>query len=360
MSKITKVDTTKINLNYNKNKQGNKNQSNNNDNNIIKKINEYITTSMESYAIESLSKYYKLSEGIYDINNFDDEFGGNQGVFEEYFERYIKDEKVREIINKYYPNEELTKEDLHLLFSRMSAYGCTYISACNSIYNNALKTMSYKEFQDKFGFPPYYITTTADGETFKKYNYAYMFMDFYLYYQKKFNNFKSVKEIYGNEKELLLHANEKLPEDEYEITGAEGAVQQLSQAVSDYLEKKDIKISIPTSELGYLKEYGFLDDNTNITNNNINAYKKALKDGKEIAVLCGGFDIYNVTKDSKDNIKATDQIKYEKVGSHVMSVVGVDEEKRKLIVSTWGECAAIDVNDVYGFWIYDFDKHIII
>ena len=362
MSKITKVDTTKINLNYNKNKQGNKNQSNNNDNNIIKKINEYITTSMESYAIESLSKYYKLSEGIYDINNFDDEFGGNQGVFEEYFERYIKDEKVREIINKYYPNEELTEEDLYLLFSRMNYVGCGYVAICNSIYNNAMKKMSYKEFQDKFGFPPYDITTNEEKEFFKHYNYEYMYLECFLNYQKNCKNFKSIKEIYGNERENISQGDGALSDDDFELVGADGLSQFDDPIVAkSYLQSKKISCSCYGSTVytpekyNNLVKYGFLDPEDGITEKNIDAYKKALKDGKEIVVSCEGFDLHYVTTDRNGNLKAIDRILRKDVGGHGMSVVGVDEEKRKLIISTWGGCAAIDVNDVYNFMIYDFD-----
>ena len=76
--------------------------------------------------------------------------------------------------------------------------------------------------------------------------------------------------------------------------------------------------------------------------------KALLEDGKKIIVGSGNFDLYNPVTDEKE---------YEDVGGHAMTVLDVDVENNKILVSSWGKSYELDLNEdnLTGISVYDFD-----
>lgn len=335
--------------------------------NIGKKIDNTMSSMVEYYELETIKNAPKMDKNIFDWekNSATDQFGGDQGALETNYIDFVNDPKIKEIINKYYPDEEVTEEDLQLLFSRMNYTGCGYIAFCNTVFEHAFETMSEVEFIKTFGFYPYTIKTNKDGTEYTDYNYEYTYLDFYLYFQKV-NKFKSIKEIYGNEK------NNPGDDDDFELVGANGTYGwDVASIGKDYLKEKGINLKtycqdydteIDQNSDNYeerknkLEKYGFeIDDGGYIYSNGLKSFKNALNDGKKIIVSCGTkapFDIH--TKEINDDGKIEYYV-YEDIDGHAMSVVDVDEDNDMLIVSTWGEIALIDFEAVENFQIYDYD-----
>lgn len=75
--------------------------------------------------------------------------------------------------------------------------------------------------------------------------------------------------------------------------------------------------------------------------------KALLEDGKKIIVSAKDFDMY---------LKNTGIKTQSDVGPHAMTILDVDTENNKLLVSSWGKAYEIDFNeDIRGLAVYDFD-----
>lgn len=240
-------------------------------------------------------------------------YGGSQANLENNATQKI--DEVLSIIKKYYPNDNYVYDDLSLLFSKMTTTGCGYIAFINTVFEGT-QNLTDDEFYDKFGFYRYILTSNYDGTYSKSYNYDSMFLDFFLYYQKNYNNFSSIQEIYGN---ISVNSQDGAIMDNTS-TGA-GATQLSDVAIigHDYLSEKGISFTVedPTTAGGF---------DTNI-------FKEALQQGKIVVVAMKYFTIYS-TEDLDGN-GLLDDILYSDLGGHGMVVTEITEDG-DYIVSSWG------------------------
>ena len=91
-------------------------------------------------------------------------------------EQFLNDPKIRQIIEEYFPGQEITDEDLSLLFYRMNKIGCGYVAAINTIFEG-YKDLSNEEWEELFGFPRVAVDNLGYSV-----NYDYLFLEFFIYY----------------------------------------------------------------------------------------------------------------------------------------------------------------------------------
>ena len=301
------------------------------------------------------------------------QFGGNQSSLIDNVEQFINDPKIYEIINKYY--SDYTKEDIEFLFYRMRSVGCGYIAAINTLMLEYI-FRDELDFREKVGFNPYELIT-INGETklHKDFNYEYLFLDFFLYYQKNFGNFSSIEEIIGDDKEVK-NLNEggdlALTHDPFSPNGATGTdVNITAKVMESYLKEKGIDLNTDTEFFATIYKPGddkydekrkefyeknrLDDDGENpiiyewdISVENI---KKALQSGKKIIVDSNAFPLYYPY--DKDGNGLMDDICYDNVGPHAMAVVTTYGDD-KIVVSSWGEEFLMDADDIYRAATYEY------
>ena len=246
-------------------------------------------------------------------------YGGNQKNIYNNFIRYsyIDNFKtIKDIIEKYYPNGNYSQDDLLLLALKMNDTGCGYIAFINTVFEET-KNLTDAEFYDKFGFNRYILTSNYDGTYSKVYNYDYMFLDFFLYYQKNYNNFSSIQDINGNSS--INSQNRTVTFDT--LTGTAGTYSDIVAVMGlNYLREKGINLIIdsPTTAGGF---------DTNIL-------KDALQQDKKIIIAMYNFTMYS-TEDIDGN-GLLDDVLYSNLGGHAMVVTGITEDG-DYIVSSWGQ-----------------------
>ena len=295
---------------------------------------------------------------------------------------FISLEEVQNIVHKYYP--EATEEDMELLFNKMSSIGCGYIASVNTIFfEYANKENGEEEFERIFGFPM---------KTNGVYNYELLFLDFFLYCSYYENDYITIEEAYGNiAEEMEVHNGDSaLSDEEFSSTGMDGTMEhELSKMFEDYMASKGVIVNAAGCIITRFKDgtvtdvwisgekqsYGSI--NLDTDSKAYEVYKKKLEtegymvpsgeplsiepididlemmkalleDGKKIIVGSGNFDLYNPVTDEKE---------YEDVGGHAMTVLDVDVENNKILVSSWGKSYELDLNEdvLTGISVYDFD-----
>ena len=89
------------------------------------------------------------------------------------------------------------------------------------------------------------------------------------------------------------------------------------------------------------------------TNYDINTIKEMLMEGKKLIISSSYFNLYY--PEDKDGNGKYDDVAYEDVGAHAMSIVGITSDD-KLIVSSWGNEYVFDVEngDSIRIEIYDY------
>ena len=296
-------------------------------------------------------------------------FGGNQGTLNAKIEEFVTNEKVHEIIARYYPEFDL--EDIELLFYRMNSVGCGYIAAINTIFKEYL-FHDEADFYDRFGFPPYKLGMTEEGVV-EVYNYEFLFLDFFLYYAKNYRGFDSIEEVYGNVEDEIAFRNNSakdsaLEDENFPRTGMDGTyLETVGEVMQSYLAEKGIELSIsgkvklePGSE-AWEKKRQELEEMGITINPNLELYETEIDaeifdsllryEGKQIIVSAQDFDMYY--SEDKDGNGKLDDLRAEDVGSHAMTVVGTTSDG-KLVVSTWGEEVVINPEEVNDYIIYDY------
>ncbi len=300
---------------------------------------------------------------VHKLDMFSDEandcylYGGDQDHLINYGSRYLNDEIISSIIKKYYPDSDLSDDDLTLLFAKMSSRGCSYIGIGNVIFDGT-KNLSDEEFYNKFGFERYTIVKSnnidSPADFLKVFNYDYMFLDLFLYYQKNTNNMASLKDIYSGsyiDEDGFIHVDKTVETGMLVIDNA--------RILDRYLDG----INFTSKEIEFLKE-------TNSRSNHIFEIKSALETGKTVLIVAEDFTLYNNTDDDQNG--KLDDVQYFDFGSHTMLVTGMTDDG-DLIVSSWGEeyilrSEAIrynydpktesidkDTNDVFSVVIIDFE-----
>ena len=303
-------------------------------------------------------------------NNYWGLFGGYQGSLALNIEEFVNDEKVHQIISRYYP--EFDSEDMELLFYRMMYVGCGYVAAINTIFQEYLHHNEL-DFYDRFGFPPYNSGTVNGEDGIKLYNYDYLFLDFFLYYAKSERGFNTIEEVYGNVEEEIEFNNNiiedgALSDEEFPRIGMDGAdVDVVGEVMQRYLAEKGIELSTFKIELELgseewqkkkeeLEEMGVeIDSDTKLYETDLDAFlvRENLNQGKQIIIAAKDFTMYY--PEDKDKNGKLDDIYIDDVGPHAMSVVGTAPDG-KLVVSTWGNKVLVDPKEINDYIIYDYGK----
>lgn len=292
------------------------------------------------------------------------QFGGNQSSLYDNAAKYINDPKIREIVNRYYP--DATAEDLELLFYRMMTVGCGFIAAINTLlfeYGYFQNNHSMDDFYNRFGF------NAIQGSN--SYAYDYLFLDFFLYYAKEHEGYNTIEEVYGNAKEQRENStagDAALSDDEFNIIGMGGTyVDDVDEVFAEYLKTKGINIKtfedgIPMSPEDRAKKVE-RDRANGITYSDSAAaaltysveetIEMVLKDLSLImTVSARNYPLY-YPYDADGNGKLDDV--YEgNVGGHAMTVVGLADEPGKVVVSSWGEEYVMNIEDIKDFAVYDY------
>ena len=345
------------------------------DTNLTQHTKTWKNADVENISLEELGNIevsIPNNDGPYNpLNNYYGLFGGNQGSLASNIEKFIDDEKIRQIVARYYP--EFDSEDLELLFYRMNYVGCGYIAAINTIFKEYL-FHDELDFYDRFGFPPYDLGTINGVGGIKLYNYDYLFLDFFLYYAKNERGFNTIEEVYGNvEEEIEFNNNQvgdaALSDEEFPRIGMGGTgVNVVGEVMQRYLAEKGIELSTtnqikielePGSEEWQkkkeeLEEMGVeIDSDTKLYETNLNALlvNEIRNQGKQIIISAEDFTMYY--PEDKDGNGKLDDIRASDVGSHAMSVVGTAPDG-KIVVSTWGEEVLVDPKEIDGYIIYDY------
>ena len=332
--------------------------------------------------IEKVGAFSDFFNGIWAWLDRIGKCGGNQTSLKDNADYFISLEEVQNIVHKYYP--EATEEDMELLFNKMSSIGCGYIASVNTIFfEYANKENGEEEFERIFGFPM---------KTNGVYNYELLFLDFFLYCSYYENDYITIEEAYGNiAEEMEVHNGDSaLSDEEFSSTGMDGTMEhELSKMFEDYMASKGIIVNAAGCKIyrykdgtitdvgidGEKSSYGSI--SLDINSKAYEVYKKKLEtegymvpsgeplsiepididlemmkalleDGKKIIVGSGNFDLYNPVTDEKE---------YEDVGGHAMTVLDVDVENNKILVSSWGKSYELDLNEdvLTGISVYDFD-----
>lgn len=332
--------------------------------------------------IEKVGAFSDFFSGIWAWLDRIGKCGGNQSSLKEHSDYFISLEEVQNIVHKYYP--EATEEDMELLFNKMSSVGCGYVASINTIFfEYANRENGEEEFERIFGFP-----MKNNGI----YNYELLFLDFFLYCSYYENDYITIEEAYGNiAEEMEVHNGDSaLSDEEFSSTGMDGTRDdKLSKMFEDYMASKGVIVNAAGCIITRFKDgtvtdvwisgekqsYGSI--NLDTDSKAYDVYKKKLEtegyvvpsgeplsiepididieimkalleDGKKIIVGLGNFDLYNPVTDEKE---------YDDVGGHAMTVLDVDVDNNKILVSSWGKSYELDLNEdgLTGISVYDFD-----
>ena len=346
------------------------------DTNLTQHTKTWKNADVENISLEELGNIevsIPNNDGPYNpSNDYWGLFGGYQGSLASNVEKFIDDEKIRQIVARYYP--EFDSEDLELLFYRMKYVGCGYIAAINTIFQEYLHHNEL-DFYDRFGFPPYNSRTVNGEDGIKSYNYDYLFLDFFLYYAKNERGFNTIEEVYGNVEEEIEFNNNiiedgALSDEDFLHTGMAGTnLYTAGEVMKRYLAEKGIELSTskikielePGSEEWQkkkeeLEEMGVeIGSDTKLYETDLDAdiAREILNQGKQIIIRAEDFTMYY--PEDKDGNGKLDDIYIDDVGPHAMSVAGTASDG-KIVVSTWGEEVLVDPKEIGDYIIYEYGK----
>lgn len=288
------------------------------------------------------------------------QYGGDQASLYNNREKYMNDPKINEIINKYYSN--VSDEDKELLFDRMNRCGCGYVACANTIMLEYI-FRGEDEFMEKFGYRPYELEYDENGELYKKFNYDYMILDYFLYYAKTYEGYNTIDEVYGNireERQKTASQDGALSGNSFWRTGMDCFDEYHSITVlQSFLAEKGIKMTYEGRrelEIGSdewkkkkqeLEAKGIkIDDDEKLFKDVelkcCDDFQKYLDEGKQICVSSRAFKMYSDT-DLDGNGKYDDVVK-DDVDGHEMYVVGTTSDPNKIVVSSWGKRFIIDID----------------
>ncbi len=254
-------------------------------------------------------------------------------------EEFINDPIVRKKIEEYFPGQEVTDEDLALLFYRMNSVGCGYIATINTMFE-AYKDLSNEEWENIFGFPR--VSVGDKGYTI---NYDYMFLEFFIFYNQQVRKLNTIEGMYGNTEEQRnidqIGGDAALNGNTFQMTGAEGSnIPDLVKTLSMFL---NIRYNLyPEGEYvnGVAKDLG---PNDRLS---VDTVRSILESGEsQIIIGAEHFNLYS-PEDLNGNGLLDDKLSAD-VGAHGMSVTGVTDDG-KLIVSSWGNEYILDPNETIG------------
>lgn len=310
------------------------------------------------------------NDWIYSPDSIEGGFGGNQGSLI-YNAEYLDDYHVEKIIHEYYP--DATKEDFEYLMYHMNQTGCTYIAVLNTLFLEYAFHDEY-DFRSRFGFNPYELVRGEDGSLKKKFNYEYLFLDYYLYYAKKLYGINNIEDVYGNTPEIMDGKGKDLAlsDEEVKKTGLNPTGNYLGTDISilkTYLAEKGIimnggplEIEMHSDEWYKAKEY-YESTGMKVTDNQKLCYSQGfppteeyindiMRSGKQLLVSAKDYNMYYPY--DKDGNGKLDDIARENVGGHGMAVVPAKPIDGKIVVSSWGKEYLINISDIGNYQFVEY------
>ena len=269
--------------------------------------------------------------------------GGNQEDLLKQESEFLKDKKVKEIIGKYY--DDVSEEEMDLMFYRMNSSGCAYTAAINTILSQY--TGKEKEFKDKFGYDLYTEKTSDTGEKYIDFNSEYLYLELCLYHGKEHEGYNTVDEFLGNTREQKAYEegaiDGALSTTNFEKTGLAGVyIGDIADTMKDFLTNE--------KNINFKYEEQWLNNETidpkildNIGKNNT-------------SVIVQSYDFNLYYPEDIDGNGLLDDISTADVGSHAMMVVGTTDDENKVVVSSWGELYVMNVEDIKGYTICDYSN----
>ena len=293
-------------------------------------------------------------------NNENRNFGGNQGALIENLEYFLQDENILEIVQSYYP--DATEEDLEFLFTKMNNIGCAYVSAVNALFLIFQSIPNgQSKFEDIFGYSMLAYKQNSDGEPYLGFRYEYVFLDFFLYFAKTEGEFENIEDIYGS---VILGSGDQALDDSSKSSGGilPTNIDRAAEVLIKFLEEKDtdnilgnityehaIPLMPGTDEwLEKKREMEKLgvtvheDDIMYNSHPSADYFKQALREGKIINFHDQHFKLYY--PEDKDGNGKLDDVYFDDVGPHAMTLVDVLDDGR-FVVSSWGR-----------MFVYDYDE----
>ena len=261
--------------------------------------------------------------GIYsDLAQLAKQYGGYQGFLDIFSDEYANDPLIRSIVEKYFPDETITEEQLQLLFSRMRITGCGYIGCINTVFDN-FSYLTDEEWKNIFGFD------RMQDDNYQ-YNYQYLFLDFFLYYQSQIEKFSTFEELLGNSSELYGRDDLALDDSLPIIEGANGMdTIYLINIMESYMKKYNINLNIEAVDCS----------NENFINN----VNDLFNSGHQINITTENINVY-YSYDYNYNLQV-DDIYENNIGTHGFTLTGITDDGRWL-VSSWGKELIIDPYEI--------------
>lgn len=291
-----------------------------------------LTDEKLSYNIEISTLYANnIQLNLFNEDNINsNQYGGNQGLFEQDAHFLLNDSYIKNNLETYFPNER--SEDYMCYLSKLNSVGCGYVSVINSIFNEYVGRE--KEFEDKFGFPMY----QSDNHGKIDFNYEYLILDYFNYVNANLDY--NIQELYGD----LSVANYDVVGD-YSTGEASGYSNYSYSTFQKYLKDKyNLDVELNEKYLNSDINQDFVTESNSFDYSGIlDAYNELKTDNNSIIVASGDFDLYqydNYIKHGRLSNKAV-----EISNGHCMTVTGVTEDGN-LIVSSWGEKYVLDVESL--------------
>lgn len=243
---------------------------------------------------------------IYSECNIEEtKYGGNQMVFSNNTGKLLSDDRINDIIKKYYPKASM--EDKELLLARVTESGCGYTAAVNVLMD------SYRgreeEFERNFGYPMYKIDHKTGSI---KYNYEYLILENFLFVNAEDY---SIEELADD-----MVSIKKRGKDEYASVSGESKDISTGSNLSTYEEFDNFLLS--EYDVCMVVSANSYDSKTDVDK----VLNEAYEDNIPIVIGVGGYEL----QDMNGNI-----YKYSD-GRHAMQVTEI-KENGDIYVTSWGE-----------------------
>lgn len=237
----------------------------------------------------------------------DGEYGGDQASPKD--ETSLdRREELYDAVRSYYPDENLTDEQISSFLKKLNSEGCGYVALVNTIFSYFAGNA--EGFEEAFGFSMY----EADGSL----NYDRLLVDLYASMDNHEDGGDKV-----NRWEDYSWSKDGFPlfYDYWDDTTGSGTNQYTRET---YLET-------------YMRNHGVAVDVTTDANVTVYNYHKYVESGEQVIVAVHNINLYNMDGTVKQYID----------GGHAMTVTGVTEDG-KFIVSSWGGKYYIDPSEFPG------------
>lgn len=257
--------------------------------------------------------YHNIS--IFDEENCNNgQYGADQGVFENDFDRLIRDPIIWNEMQKYYPVDSFSSRDEAMefyerYFTLITHVGCGYAVGVNTIFKEY--EGREKEFEETFGYPMYRVGVKGNVD----FNYEYLFLEYYNYcWAGKY----SLEEM---ERGMEITNNIQ----DFFRTDAISTAADISN-LDDFL-RDEYNINC-TAEMDWHNRFTIYSNDDSINN----FLREEYSNNDYITYSGANYDLY--TMDG--------ELYYEHGGPHYMLITGFTDDGRP-IVTSWGQEFILDV-----------------